>query len=141
MLTAPADTRGAKDETDKTTLRPNRGPYSARPVPVDEITVDFISRRIMPYIVRTPGCHVWIRGTNGKGYGRLRIGDQTYTTHRVIYALTHGNPPPGTVLDHTCGVTRCVNPDHLDVVSQWQNVQRGALERDEAGRFANGEDI
>ena len=57
--------------------------------------------------------------------GKLRDG---YGPHRKLYELIVGPIPatkPRTVLDHTCRVKHCVNPDHLDPVTDKVNILRG----------------
>jgi hypothetical protein len=44
--------------------------------------------------------------------------------HRHVYEQLRGPIPPGAVLDHTCEVTDCVNPWHLDVVTPNENTRR-----------------
>lgn len=46
--------------------------------------------------------------------------------HIVFYERAHGPVPAGLQLDHICRNRRCVNPDHLEPVTQAINVQRGA---------------
>ena len=45
--------------------------------------------------------------------------------HRVSYQMDKGEVPSGLQLDHLCRVRCCVNPDHLEPVSQKENVRRG----------------
>lgn len=72
------------------------------------------------------GCILWLAGTSYSGYGILRIAGKQYRAHRVAYELAHGPVPDGLVLDHLCRVRSCINPDHLEPVTQLVNVQRGA---------------
>lgn len=37
-------------------------------------------------------------------------------THRYIYAVVFGPPPPGVDVHHTCRTRRCVNPYHLETI-------------------------
>jgi hypothetical protein len=57
----------------------------------------------------------------GRGYGRLGI----RLAHRLAYEQARGPIPDGLVIDHLCRNTGCVNPDHLEAVTQAVNVQRG----------------
>lgn len=52
-----------------------------------------------------------------------------YPSHRVAYALTYGQPDPKAVLDHVCRIHGCVNPHHLDPVTNAENVRRGDTAR------------
>jgi hypothetical protein len=45
--------------------------------------------------------------------------------HRIAYEMTKGLIPEGLVIDHLCRVHCCVNPDHLEAVTQLENVRRG----------------
>lgn len=46
--------------------------------------------------------------------------------HRFAYEVHHRAPiSAGVVLDHLCRVRHCVNPAHLEEVSQTENVRRG----------------
>jgi len=45
--------------------------------------------------------------------------------HRVSYTILVGPIPVGLVLDHICRNPRCVNPDHLEPVTQGTNFRRG----------------
>ena len=74
------------------------------------------------------GCWLWQGATNRDGYGLTRpTGDKLRVAHRVIYEMLVGSVPEGMVIDHLCRVPACVNPEHLEVVTQQQNVKRGLL--------------
>lgn len=58
-----------------------------------------------------------------KGYGRQRKGGVSDRAHRHAYREHHGPIPPGTVVRHKCDNPRCINPDHLELGTQADNVQ------------------
>ncbi len=67
------------------------------------------------------GCWEWLGRRNSSGYGMLgRRG-----AHRLVYTLLKGDIPDGLQLDHLCRNRGCVNPDHLDPVTQKVNILRG----------------
>lgn len=71
------------------------------------------------------GCWEWC-GAVLKGYGAftVRRGRQI-AAHRAVYLVTKGHIPAGMVLDHLCRNTRCVNPGHLEPVTNALNIKRG----------------
>jgi hypothetical protein len=76
------------------------------------------------------GCWEWIAGKfpNGYGHAHVRRGFKDYVSagaHRIAWALTNGPIPDGLVIDHLCRNRACVNPAHMEVVSQRENVLRG----------------
>jgi hypothetical protein len=74
------------------------------------------------------GCWEWTGGTKS-GYGRFVImrGKRgfPYAAHRVAYEMCIGPIPDGLTLDHLCRNTLCVNPSHLEPVTNGENVLRG----------------
>lgn len=69
------------------------------------------------------GCWLWNGRLNVSGYG---VFHQT-PAHRLVYELLVGPIPTGLVLDHLCRIRRCVNPDHLDPITQEENMRRARL--------------
>jgi len=71
------------------------------------------------------GCWLWLGSVNGKGYGRLYSNGKLVLAHRFSYELHVGPIPTGLVMDHLCRNSYCVNPAHLEPVTQRENVLRG----------------
>ena len=63
------------------------------------------------------GCIIFT-GTPSAEYGRYQ-GEQA---HRYSYRIHHGAIPTGSVIHHTCFCKRCVNPNHLQAITQQENV-------------------
>jgi hypothetical protein len=70
-------------------------------------------------------CWIWDRpcGRGGR-YGAIRRDWKTLSAHRFVYENYKGPIPDGLQLDHLCRVTACVNPDHLEPVTQAENIRR-----------------
>ena len=71
------------------------------------------------------GCWAWEGCKNKDGYGAFHIGlgVGSASAHRASYLLHRGDIPSGYVVDHMCGVRHCVNPDHLRLLTQLENLQ------------------
>ena len=72
-------------------------------------------------------CWKWTAYKNQHGYGvlgRVKNGRGEFA-HRLAYELCVGPIPAGMVIDHLCRTRDCVNPAHLEVVTQTENKLRG----------------
>ena len=70
------------------------------------------------------GCWIYQGYTCKAGYARFWIrGKSCSLAHRISYALYKGRIRKDKVVDHKCGVRNCVNPEHLQAVSQSKNIK------------------
>jgi len=61
----------------------------------------------------------------GAGYGTIYANGASRLAHRVAYELVVGPIPDGLHIDHLCRRPICVNPAHLEAVTQRENTRRG----------------
>lgn len=94
-----------------------------------------IKERFMSKVQKTDSCWIWMASAmpNG-GYGHLHFkGKSKAQAHRVSYLLFKGDIPDGLLVCHKCNNKRCVNPDHLYLGTNRQNV----LDAIRDGLYAN----
>ena len=66
-------------------------------------------------------CIEWHGPRSPNGYGRV----STKYAHRIIYEECFGEIPDGLQIDHLCRNRGCVNPAHMEAVTQRENILRG----------------
>lgn len=71
------------------------------------------------------GCFLWIGELSPGGYGRKRYLGKRLYAHRLVYEMEHGEIPKDMTIDHLCRVRSCVNPKHMEVVTNKENILRG----------------
>jgi hypothetical protein len=76
-------------------------------------------------VVTSSGCWEKRGSTRGRGYGCVYYGGKLRVAHRWFYEELRGKIPNGLVLDHLCRNLTCVNPAHLEAVTQRENTLRG----------------
>jgi hypothetical protein len=93
---------------------------NARPV------IDRFIEKIAP-VSSWEACWNWAGYRDERGYGTLGHRGKMKKAHRVSFELAYGFIPSGLVIDHLCRNHSCVNPTHLEAVTQGENARRGEV--------------
>ena len=86
----------------------------------------------------TPGCWIWIGSLSPKGYGKLQIGNHHYRAHRVSYYVYNGEFDDALLVMHKCDNPSCVNPDHLTLGTNADNMKDKADKKRSAAGANHG---
>jgi len=78
-----------------------------------------------PIVVDTDGCWLWTGATNGR-YGTLHVNGVKQYAHRHFYMVHKGPIPRGAMVLHDCDQPLCVNPEHLHLGTQIDNMREAS---------------
>lgn len=96
-------------------------------------TLERLKNRALYKTYKAPnGCWIWRRGLIGDGYASSTVDGKHVLVHRIMYELTYGAIPEGYVIHHKCKQRSCVNPVHLEAMSnnKHSRLQRGTKQHD-----------
>lgn len=68
------------------------------------------------------GCWIWQRAIAAKGYGHFMLKGKLVYSHRFSWQRANGDIPEGFHVLHECDTPACVNPDHLFLGSNLDNI-------------------
>jgi hypothetical protein len=67
------------------------------------------------------GCWIWT-DSKSQGYGRFNLNGRHWRVHRLSYTVHKGSIPDGLFVCHSCDIPACLNPDHLWLGTNQQNM-------------------
>lgn len=88
--------------------------------------------RFWDKVAKTSGCWNWA-ARSSRGYGKFWLHGREVQAHRFSYELANGPIPDGQLIDHKCHNGICVNPTHLRLATNKQNMEHLSVARSNTG--------
>ena len=97
-----------------------------------------LQKRLVYYCEKTETCWLWKGFLTYQGYGRTTIKNVSIASHRAAWLAWKGKIKKGEFVLHKCDNRACINPDHLFLGNQLDNITDMRLKNRQ--RYAKGED-
>jgi hypothetical protein len=93
------------------------------------------------YVTKTESCWLWTGNIMSSGYGRFTYKGKRWVTHVLSYTMHNGSIANGLYVLHKCDVPACVNPGHLFLGTQADNVLDMHQKGRARGMFRKGQNL
>lgn len=84
-------------------------------------------KRFWDKVDKTGDCWEWKAALNEHGYGMIGMNGGMRRAHRLSWEFRYGKIPDGLFVLHKCDNPKCVNPDHLFLGNQTDNMHDCSL--------------
>jgi len=81
-----------------------------------------LTERFLKRVNKTDSCWLWQGAMRTKQYGGFWMERTCWYAHRASFHLFKGGLKKAHVVHHRCGNTLCVNPEHLQLATQAENM-------------------
>ena len=92
-------------------------------IPMPELTDRLLARMDEKTVVAESGCRAWTGGKDKDGYGHAWAAGAIMLVHRIAFFRETGVDPEESFVDHACFNPTCLNPAHLRLVTNKQNME------------------
>ena len=93
------------------------------PCEEESVAIKRLRIRFMGKVAKSQSCWIWMASVNKDGYGYFRLGASMAKAHRVSWKIHKGEILGGLSVLHKCDNPSCVNPDHLWLGTQSDNIR------------------